>query len=65
MKAKDIREREKIKKIEEDLKLKILKPGDAGDILPDQSPCVPLKTFTFYDCFILVNYPKYGDSVSV
>jgi hypothetical protein len=41
MKAKDVKEREKVKKIETDLNLKIIKPGDA------------------------VNYPKYGDSVSV
>jgi hypothetical protein len=31
MKAKDVREREKIKKIEQELNLKIIKPGDAGE----------------------------------
>ena len=31
MKARDIKEREKIKKIEKDFNLKIVKPGDAGN----------------------------------
>lgn len=30
MKAKDVKEREKVKKIETELNVKILKPGDAG-----------------------------------
>ena len=30
MKAKDVKEREKVKKIETELSLKIIKPGDAG-----------------------------------
>jgi hypothetical protein len=37
MKAKDVKEREKIKKIEQELNLKIIKPGDAGSFLSSRT----------------------------
>jgi hypothetical protein len=41
MKAKDVKERERVKKIEKELCLKIIKPGDAGKVMLDSSHVFP------------------------
>jgi len=67
MKAKDVKEREKVKKIETELSLKIIKPGDAGK--PVLNSFYILHIVLMYPSPSItttpVNYPKYGDSVSV
>jgi hypothetical protein len=63
MKARDVKEQEKIKKIEQQLSLKILSPGDAGKLY-FMYRILFLLSFQ-YCIYCLVNYPKYGDSAAV
>lgn len=64
MKAKDVKEREKVKKIETDFNLKILVPGDAGNFEFKWTYCIDTANYSHL-AYSTVNYPKYGDSVSV